>query len=109
MGHAMCKPTQRVRSLDVLRAGSEGLKGQSPRSCPEWLLDSHGAREMLNEGNVPSWDKNHGNFLYAIDWNMLRASYTPRFLHRSSILLFFFFIRCMFSTKGLPNSVGNFK
>lgn len=67
MGHAICRPIQRVGSLDVCRAGSEGLKDQPPRSCPEWLLDSHGTREMLNDGNMPlgqePWELSVRNWL----------------------------------------------
>jgi hypothetical protein len=37
----------------VRTVGSEGLKDQRPRSCAEWLVDSHGTREMLNDANIP--------------------------------------------------------
>jgi hypothetical protein len=54
-------------SLDVCRAGSEGLKDQPRRCCTEWLLDSHGTREMQSDGNIPlgqePWELSVRNWL----------------------------------------------
>jgi hypothetical protein len=71
----------------VRRAGSQGLKDQTPRSCPEWLLDSHGTREMLNDGNIPLGQEPWERFVR--NWVAYATGELVSFPQRSTTLVYF--------------------